>query len=298
LSVSRNQWVTDRVLELCDMPVKGLSKSSAAIKFGQVFHAFADAGACVFIVGGAVRDLLQGDASGIADIDMAIDMSAQAMVAFAKQNGWVVTRFTKFGMLAFGDRDGMCSVVPSLSGWFLMFVFLSCVCAATPNLEAKCIAGLNSDRVRSVAATTSGSALFLEPITRDFACNALYYCPLNHVVIDPCGSGVADACAKRLSIPVEPALWERWLCGNPTKLFRFWKMVSKGYTPASDVAEFVAAAAAALMGSHELTASDCRTYVLNAYRGKAAKFAEFRKAVAQHMGAAFADQWFPAAIAP
>lgn len=62
---------------------------------------------------------------------------------------------------------------------------------------------------------------------RDFALNALYYDPTNHVIIDPTGHGIADAQNRVLRLAHQGDNLET----NPTLIYRFWKFRARGYKP-------------------------------------------------------------------
>jgi len=62
---------------------------------------------------------------------------------------------------------------------------------------------------------------------RDFACNAVYFDPLNEVLIDPTGVGIRDSLTGQLSL----------ICGTHDKhqhaqvFVRFFKFCGRGYSP-------------------------------------------------------------------
>ena len=65
----------------------------------------------------------------------------------------------------------------------------------------------------------------------EYTTNALAFDPNgNNVVIDLPGNGVQDTCNKKIRIPVPASQWNIWSEENyPNKLFRFWKLRTKGY---------------------------------------------------------------------
>jgi tRNA nucleotidyltransferase/poly(A) polymerase len=62
---------------------------------------------------------------------------------------------------------------------------------------------------------------------RDFTMNALFYDPLNRSIIDIYGTGVVDTIEQNLRIPADRTKWDEWLKGNPSKLLRYWKFLSR-----------------------------------------------------------------------
>jgi hypothetical protein len=63
---------------------------------------------------------------------------------------------------------------------------------------------------------------------RDFACNAVYYDPVNGVLVDPTGQGVADATGKILNIVSDPKV--RSAYHQATVAIRFFKFLCRGFT--------------------------------------------------------------------
>lgn len=66
----------------------------------------------------------------------------------------------------------------------------------------------------------------------EYTTNTLAFDPNgNNVVIDLPGNGVQDTCNKKIRIPVRASQWNIWSEENyPNKIFRFWKLRTKGYT--------------------------------------------------------------------
>ncbi|MCK5641126.1 MAG: hypothetical protein KAJ19_10025, partial [Gammaproteobacteria bacterium] len=72
-------------------------------------------------------------------------------------------------------------------------------------------------------------------IRRDFACNSLYYDPVNRVMIDPTGTGIADAQNKvlRLSPSKEEGM------KNDMLSLRYYKFRMRGYSSTQDTLEYM-----------------------------------------------------------
>ncbi|KAF0978386.1 hypothetical protein FDP41_002901 [Naegleria fowleri] len=81
-----------------------------------------------------------------------------------------------------------------------------------------------------------GTDLVGENICRDFTCNSLWYDLINECVIDPIGKGqgIKDALNKVLRIPVKEKYRDFWAKGNPSKIMRYYKFLQKGYKPADE----------------------------------------------------------------
>jgi len=81
------------------------------------------------------------------------------------------------------------------------------------------------DTHEKVLDTTLGYRLKEDVLGRDFTCNALYYDPLNEVIVDPTGTGVADAQHNILRLVEESGSTL-----DVDKLFRYYKFKLRGYS--------------------------------------------------------------------
>jgi hypothetical protein len=238
------------------------------VTFMQVFQALAHRGIPVFVVGGAVRDAVQGR-TDIKDIDMAYGCSAAEMRRVAAAEGWPVAYTSPNGLVQLGEQKAKFA------------------------LEGKSLNGFNSDVADFAEPRVCGCDLTRELSVRDFTCNSLFYDPLNGTVLDPSGVGVADARARRLRIPVAQESWSEWVRGNPTKLLRYWKMVSRDYSAADAVtrAFILATAQREFRRSRSVyfSLARCKAYVGFMDASDAAKF---RKAVEADLGRDFRWTYF------
>ncbi|MCK6547517.1 hypothetical protein L6R52_16835, partial [Myxococcota bacterium] len=92
--------------------------------------------------------------------------------------------------------------------------------------------------------------------TRDFACNALYYDPLNGMLVDPTGRGVAEAAQNKLSI----SRWES-LEKDDNIALRFFKFRMRGYDADPQMRRTITAQANHViwpMGRRRLMLNVCR----------------------------------------
>lgn len=72
-----------------------------------------------------------------------------------------------------------------------------------------------------------GSDFVLDTSHRDFACNSVYYEPMNKILIDPIGEGINDAIAKRLRIVVNLGMRTPYQIGQV--VIRFFKFSARGF---------------------------------------------------------------------
>lgn len=74
---------------------------------------------------------------------------------------------------------------------------------------------------------------FFENIYLEYTTNSLAFDPNdNNVVIDLPGNGVQDTCNRKIRIPVPISQWDTW--SETKKLYRFWKLRTKGYTAVTE----------------------------------------------------------------
>jgi hypothetical protein len=78
-----------------------------------------------------------------------------------------------------------------------------------------------------------GADLDYDHRLRDFACNAVYYDPVNAIYIDPCGHGIEDARNRRLNVVNDPTL------SHPVNrkahiAMRMFKFIHRKYVPTDD----------------------------------------------------------------
>jgi hypothetical protein len=102
----------------------------------------------------------------------------------------------------------------------------------------------------------SDNALFADSFDfdvrhRDFACNAIYYDPINSAYIDPTGTGVQDAEGRLIRIVVDPQLRNPYYLGQI--IVRFFKFQARGYQPTAQCLEYVTRNAAPYLASMDST---------------------------------------------
>jgi hypothetical protein len=86
-------------------------------------------------------------------------------------------------------------------------------------------------------------ASFIVPIHyHEATVNDMSFDMTNQILIDYSGMGLVDVLARRLRITPMPKYWQRWAEDDFKKPLRFFKLIQKGYTPATPATlEFVVA---------------------------------------------------------
>ncbi len=149
-------------------------------KYIELFQEIHARGHEVFLVGGTVRDVLAGIETN--DVDMATTMPlahAMPLLSTMYRIGNKPERAAeRNGHLRLGGRLGA-------SDPFIDF----CVFRHSFVGDNQALFSTEFER---------------DTKYRDFACNAVYYDPVNDVLIDPCGRGIHEAEEKQLSLVCDP----------------------------------------------------------------------------------------------
>ena len=168
-------------------------------KVADILQVLRDEGCPVFIYGGVVRDQFLGRAPN--DVDVEVDCTIATVVIICKEN-W-------------GDNN----------------------------------CGKETDTITHIGTPMDPKAVDLAPTTStfyaslsqlEFTANSLAYDTNGlDVIIDLTGNGVQDICAKKIRIPSDDnsvASWDMWKAASPepNKIYRFWKLRSKGFTAYSE----------------------------------------------------------------
>lgn len=84
-------------------------------------------------------------------------------------------------------------------------------------------------------------ASFIVPIHfHEATVNDMSFDMSNQIIIDYSGMGLVDVLARRLRITPAPKYWQRWAEDDFKKPMRFFKLIQKGFTPATpETLEFV-----------------------------------------------------------
>lgn len=154
----------------------------------------------VYVVGGTVRDVVSGEKSN--DVDLVTTMPLgrfedllssmfKKLVSIREVNG-----FARLG--GRGDKGDP-------------FI----------DLKSFCHGGMGTPNA------LFGADFLLDLQLRDFACNAIYYDPINKVLIDPSGRGVRDAKNRILSVVCNPS--SRPPIAKGQIAIRYFKFCMRGY---------------------------------------------------------------------
>lgn len=158
----------------------------------------------VFVVGGTVRDVVAGETSH--DVDIATTMPLALLGPLVSRMYNISPRLSeealRYGHLRLGGRPKSGDPFIDLSVFKHSFV-------------------------------GTGNALFGASFAddvrhRDFACNAIYYDPLNEVFVDPLGQGVTDAGHRTLSIIPGQTFGPVY---HGKLVIRFFKFHVRGFIP-------------------------------------------------------------------
>jgi hypothetical protein len=138
------------------------------------------------------KDEHSGLEKQIKDIDLGFGCSGREMANLCGINKWLPASMRYTGLIQIGNVKG------------------------DMYLEGKSINSCNNDVVTIVnnAPPSIGTDLARENICRDFACNSLWYDPINHTIIDATGYGIKDAIAKIIRIPVQRNYYNLWSDGK------------------------------------------------------------------------------------
>jgi len=153
-----------------------------------------------YLVGGTVRDFIQGADSN--DIDMVTTMPLKSALSLLRS-------------MYFRNYH------PNLKKGYVRL-------GGTPSSGEPFVDIKNFWLGHSGPGFVFGSEIIDDYTARDFACNAIYYDPVNSQLIDPSGIGINDASTKTLTIVKD-------LDANPPKIvaelvFRFVKFSLRGYS--------------------------------------------------------------------
>lgn len=161
----------------------------------------------VYVVGGTIRDVVSGDQSN--DVDIVTTMPLPKFDLLLKsmfKTGVSISEVNGYARLGGKGNKG------------------------DPFIDLKlfCLGGTGTSDALF-------GADFIQDIGfRDFACNAIYYDPMNRVFIDPSGRGLKDAESRILSLVCKPSCRSRASLGQVA--IRYFKFHMRGYRgdPTSD----------------------------------------------------------------
>ena len=187
-----SETVTNGINHLFTLKVPGLEGQTIM----EVIEKLKRNGCLSFPFGGAVRDQFLG--SPPKDLDMESNCDADTLYRICKQN-W-------------DGRFSNCRRSASVTNPIVHIGNSSEKDGETEPLDAA-----NWDE------TFFGNGAALEYTTNSIA----YIGEGLDIIIDLTGSGVSDTCNKFIRIPADD--WDQWV--SRTKVYRYWKLRVKGYTP-------------------------------------------------------------------
>lgn len=169
--------------------------------YQHVFDAFLKEGIDVYISGGAIRDLLNLRSSRIFDIDFSFTGKIEKIVEIVQRNHWKFSKRPDFPVIQIGDR------------------------------KECCLQGI------SVKYTLKAPIESLE-----FCLNNVIYHYNTKEIIDRTGKGLKAILSQKLNIPIEDK--GKWLACDSlgsvyNKIFRFWKMIGRGFVPDASLHSFL-----------------------------------------------------------
>lgn len=186
----RSQYVTNSLTSFINSAAVPGIESSTVADILQVLR---EGGCPVFIYGGVVRDQFLGRAPN--DVDVEVDCTISTVVTLCRQT-W-------------GDNN----------------------------------CGKETDTITHIGTPFDPKSVDLAPTTSTFyaslsqleyTANSLAYDTNGlDVIIDLSGNGVEDVCSKMIRIPSDDnseASWDSWKAASPNKIYRFWKLRTKGFT--------------------------------------------------------------------
>lgn len=166
---------------------------------GQYVAAIKAAGFETLVVGGAVRDVIEGKPPRDVDIvtSMWVEDASRAFSRAGLPSGYAVSQY---GTLLVGRGSSGLDVT------------------SLKREEGK-----------------FGLDLLEDARHRDFTINALYYDPHSETIADPYGTGVSDVRQKVLRPACRPGEERAWIRQNPSAVLRIFKFIVRGYKPTAEL---------------------------------------------------------------
>lgn len=154
-----------------------------------------------YLVGGTVRDFIQGEKSN--DIDLVTTMPLKSAIPLIK------SMFNN--KYSYQNTHGYVRIGGTPA-------------SGDPFIDVKNFTSSNS----GAGSKIFGSEIESDLKIRDFACNAIYYDAINRRIIDPSGMGIEDARNKNLTIVKDQGFHSPFFSGGQM-VIRMVKFVTRGY---------------------------------------------------------------------
>lgn len=157
----------------------------------------------IYCVGGTIRDVIRGDDSNDIDLvtTMPIHLLEPLLDSMFGDNNY--SRAPEFGFINIASKGTKKDPTIDLKNFFLF----------APGSKL----------------ASFGSNIFFDSKLRDFACNSIYYDPMNNKYIDPTGYGIQDAKDKKLRLVKDLSIPHPEYNSTGVPL-RFFKFVLRGFT--------------------------------------------------------------------
>lgn len=170
------------------------------VSYREVFDTIIAEGHRVYLKGGVIRDLVIDPDSEPNDVDFGFSCTQEELKTILTKNRWQYTSLPDYPVITIGDRDG----------------------AFLEGLPKRFTVATNENQL-------------------EFTVNNIFYSVNDRKFIMDYELGIKDLLDRRLRVLAKD--WDKWLIGDSRhvyyKIFRFWKMVGKGYIYQSDFEEFI-----------------------------------------------------------
>lgn len=164
----------------------------------------------VFLVGGTVRDVISGIHTNDVDVVTSMPLS-RALPLLTSMYRHEPTVSEKNGFVRLGGTPASGDPFIDLKS----FIYSD---PGTPN-------------------AVFGSDFAYDLHHRDFACNAIYYDPINEVLVDPCGEGILGAEKRVLDLVCDHTIRPPY--NRAQVVVRFFKFRMRGYYPTESTASSI-----------------------------------------------------------
>ncbi|CRX38599.1 hypothetical protein [Estrella lausannensis] len=171
------------------------------ITYRDVFNLVMNEGYNVWLTGGAIRDLILSDNPQLNDLDFSFDCTIEQLEEILTRNEVLYTKIPNYLVINIGTREGV----------------------AMEGIE-------------------SAYAIHARDEEREFTVNNIYY-HVNTATFEPeFKKGIQDLNDRKLAVKAKNL--SEWLYGGqserPIKIFRYWKMLGKGFSASPELERFMA----------------------------------------------------------